>query len=123
MSNTKTVNKLITFELDWKHSDPELWFSVLLEGSLTKAKKKKLFDLVKRNFDREELTYVKTGNLYVYNQTKHDLVCELLNGQKLEHDYESDFKDNDIAEEDKGSYLFPVDYTMKVIDLSHVTKI
>lgn len=66
--------------------------------------------------------------MYVYNQTKHDtFVCELLKDQKLEHlhgfDYESDFKDDDIAEEDKGSYLFPVDYTMKVIDLSHVTKI
>lgn len=122
LKNAPEVSKLITFTLNWKHDDYDPWFSVIIEGKLTAKKKKKLFDFIKSEFDKEELTYVETGNLYVYNEVKYNDLCDILNGTNTEYE-SNDLEDNTVAKEDKGSYLFPVDYRMVVTDLSSIIKI
>lgn len=124
---THSTSKLITFELNFDHGDHELWFNFILEGDLTQKKKRKLFGFIKSKFGAQKLTYVKTGNLYVYNKVKFDDLCNFLNslkGEKTEYYYDevSNFKDKDITKEDKGSYLFPMNYRVTAADLSHITK-
>lgn len=124
---TRTMSKLITLELNFDNGDHELWFNFILEGDLTKAKKEKLFVFVKSKFDAQKLTYIKTGNLYVYNKVKFDDLCNFLNslkGEKTEYYYDaiSNFKDKDITKEDEGKPLFPMDYRVTAVDLSYITK-
>lgn len=126
---THSTNKLITFEISWKDCDPAPWFSIILEGKLTQAKRKKLFDLISSKFNAQELTYVDTGNLYTYNKLKHDHICQFLHCMEnvstalYYEDITYDFKDNDIADGDKGSYLFPKKYRIVATNLSNVDKI
>ena len=124
-----TINVMLSFGLNWKHDEFDPWFSVIVNNKLDYDHKKKLYDYIKKQFYGEDLTYVDTGHTYIYNVIKFNALIDMLDKSKeviyVNSDpvYFSPTGDPDTKDEDKGSYLFPTNYKMTVIDLSTIYKV
>ncbi len=121
LTNTKTkINVLLSFELNYKHSEFSSWFSIAINDKLDHNNKKEIYDYIKEIFKKRGLTYVKTGNLYVYNIVKFNTLIEILTTKKVIYinnipTHYAPPKDPDIKNIDKGSYLYPINYRIKVV--------
>jgi len=123
------MTKFIVFESNCKHSDYEVWFTILMEKTLTPANKKKMYQFIKNEFEEAELTYVDTANPYIYNQTKFKTLLDFLEKEYSVRNFifcdvnGNDTNDPNVKKEDKNSYLYPVNYRVSIIDLKESYKI
>lgn len=125
VNNHDTPTVLLSFESNWKHGDFEPWFEIMVTGNLT-TKRGELYHYIKEKFDREDLTWVETGNTYTFNETKFYAMMKYMTQHKTDNSYiilEGSTQvstDPDVNKKDKGSYLFPVNYRIMVTNFNNI---
>jgi len=70
---------------------------------------------------------VNSGNEYVFNSIKFNVLVDILTSKKEINQIFSDMldkkSDSDIKKEDIGNYLYPMDYKIDVINMNTVHKV
>jgi protease II len=90
----------LVFQLNWKHNEYSRWFIVNLRDD-----REKMFNRIKTKFDREQLTFETSGDIYEYTMEAFEALMKHVAAGNTEY----------YPVFDKGKYLFPISYNVIIV--------